>query len=139
MLTPNLLRLEYSESGCFEDRPSQVVLNRGFEEGCRALGKAVRAQTYDPATRTLTVELAPIATKEPLTVTLENAAVFANRQFREDVFDFLMEAQLPVELKTEINGICSSAYSKEDIAQALNNTELTASTRHALYEIVFCR
>ena len=30
VLTPNLLRLEYSESGVFEDRPSQVVLNRSF-------------------------------------------------------------------------------------------------------------
>ena len=30
VLTPNLLRLEYSESGVFEDRPSQVVLNRNF-------------------------------------------------------------------------------------------------------------
>ena len=112
---------------------------RGFEEGCRALGKAVRAQAYDPATRTLMVELTPIATKEPLTVTLENAAVFANRQFREDVFDFLMEAQLPVELKTEINSICTSAYSKEDIAQALNNSELSPSTKDALYEIIFCQ
>ena len=32
VLTPNLLRLEYSESGVFEDRPSQVVLNRNFEK-----------------------------------------------------------------------------------------------------------
>lgn len=31
VLTPNLLRLEYSEKGIFEDRPSQVVLNRRFE------------------------------------------------------------------------------------------------------------
>ena len=32
VLTPNPLRLEYSESGVFEDRPSQVVLNRNFEK-----------------------------------------------------------------------------------------------------------
>ena len=31
VLTPNLLRLEYSETGVFEDRPSQVVLNRQFD------------------------------------------------------------------------------------------------------------
>lgn len=30
VLTPNLLRLEYSESGVFEDRPSQTVLCRAF-------------------------------------------------------------------------------------------------------------
>jgi len=31
VLTSNLLRLEYSEKGIFEDRPSQVVLNRQFD------------------------------------------------------------------------------------------------------------
>lgn len=31
VLTSNLLRLEYSEKGVFEDRPSQVVLNRYFD------------------------------------------------------------------------------------------------------------
>ena len=31
VLTENLMRLEYSEDGVFEDRPSQVVLNRQFE------------------------------------------------------------------------------------------------------------
>ena len=31
VLTDGLLRLEYSESGDFEDRPSQTVLDRSFE------------------------------------------------------------------------------------------------------------
>ena len=30
ILTDSLLRLEYSESGIFEDRPTQTVINRNF-------------------------------------------------------------------------------------------------------------
>ncbi|GLC82164.1 glycoside hydrolase family 31 protein [Lacrimispora brassicae] len=30
MLTEGLVRLEYSEDGCFEDRPTQTVINRNF-------------------------------------------------------------------------------------------------------------
>ena len=30
VLTERLVRLEYSEQGIFEDRPSQLVLNRNF-------------------------------------------------------------------------------------------------------------
>ncbi len=112
---------------------------RGFEDGCVADGKAVQAQTYDPVTHTLTVELAPISPADTLTVTLKNAAVFTNKQFKEDVFDFLMAAQLPVEEKTEINRICQTSVCKEDIAQALNNLTLSDSTRDALYEIIFCQ
>ena len=32
MLTEGLVRLEYSEDGCFEDRPTQMVFNRDFPE-----------------------------------------------------------------------------------------------------------
>jgi alpha-glucosidase (family GH31 glycosyl hydrolase) len=31
ILTPRLVRLEYAEDGVFEDRPTQIVLNRNFE------------------------------------------------------------------------------------------------------------
>ena len=31
ILTPSLVRLEYSESGIFMDEPTQVVLNRSFD------------------------------------------------------------------------------------------------------------
>lgn len=31
LLTPCLIRMEYREDGCFEDRPTQVVWNRQFE------------------------------------------------------------------------------------------------------------
>lgn len=32
LLTPCLVRMEYREDGCFEDRPTQMVWNRQFEE-----------------------------------------------------------------------------------------------------------
>ena len=31
VLTENLVRIEYSEDGCFEDRATQTVINRNFE------------------------------------------------------------------------------------------------------------
>ena len=33
MLTTALVRLEYSESGVFEDRPTQMVIDRNFRTG----------------------------------------------------------------------------------------------------------
>ena len=111
---------------------------RGFEEGCRAVGEAVCAQAYDPATHTLSVTLQALPTANEICVTLENAATYENKYLKEDVFDFLMEAQLPVEEKTEINRVCSTAKSKQDIAVALNNIPMSDSTRDALYEIIFC-
>jgi len=134
--------LQISAKGDFALIPGQrtyTVHFRGFEKGCIAIGDCVQSQVYDSVTHTLTVDLSPVSPEKTLTVTLENAAVFANQQFKSDVFDFLMEAQLPVEEKTEINRICQAASCKEDIAQALNNLTLSDSTRDALYEIVFCR
>lgn len=112
---------------------------RGFEGGCVAHGDAVAAQEYDPETHTLSVRLRAVHPAETVSVTLEHAAPFANRQFRDEVFAFLMAAQLPVEEKTEINRICQTAAGKEDIALALNNLALSDSTRDALYEIIFCQ
>jgi len=121
------------------EKRTYAVHFRGFEEGCVADGDCVLEQNYDPVTHTLTVDLSPTSPAKALTVSLENAAVFANKQFKSDVFDFLMEAQLPVEEKTEINRICQTASCKEDIAQSLNNLSLSSSTRDALYEIIFCQ
>ncbi len=121
------------------DTRTYTVHFRGFEEGCVASGDAVQAQSYDPVTHTLTVELSALRTVDTITVTLERAAVFANKQFQKDVFDFLMAAQLPVEDKTVIHRIFQTASCKEDIAQELNNLRLSDSTRDALYEILFCQ
>ena len=102
-----------------------------------AVGENILSQCYDESNNTLTVKLAPISTKSKLSITLENAAVFTNKDFKNKVFDFLMEAQLPVETKNEIHHIYQLAACKEDIAVALNNLKLSESVRNALYEITF--
>ncbi len=111
---------------------------RGFEEGVAASGETILSQSYDAETHTLNVELAPMQPSDSVTVTLENAKPYSNKNFKKDVFDFLMAAQLPVEDKTEINRICKKSKFKEDISLALNNMPLSASTRDALYELTFC-
>lgn len=110
---------------------------RGFEEGCVASGNAVLSQCYDPETHTLSVELAPVASTETLSVTLENAKVYANKNFKQEVFDFLMAAQLPVDDKNDIYNIYKKTSDKADIALALGNLEIPASVRDVLFELTF--
>lgn len=110
---------------------------RGFADGIKASGDKVISQSYDAATNTLSVVLAPVDTAAGACVTLENVKADENKDFKQDVFDFLMAAQLPVDDKNAINDVYKKADNKEDIALGLNNIKLSASTRDALYELTF--
>ena len=111
---------------------------RGFAKGILAEGDKVLSQTYDEATHTLAVTLAPVSAKEIATVTLKNVKAEENEDFWKDVFDFLMAAQLPVDDKNAINDVYKKfGDSKADIALGLNNIKMSDSTRDALYELTF--
>ena len=111
---------------------------RGFAKGISAEGDKVLSQSYDEATHTLSVVLAPVSAVEKATVTLKNAKAEENEDFKKDVFDFLMAAQLPVDDKNAINDVYKKFRdSKADIALGLNNIKLSDSTRDALYELTF--
>ena len=96
------------------------------------------SQSYDAATNTLSVTLAPVDTVAGACVTVENVKADENKDFQQDVFEFLMAAQLPVDDKNAINNVYKKfCDSKADIALGLNNIEMSASTRDALYELTF--
>ena len=120
---------------------SGVILSvffRGFAKGISAEGDKVLSQSYDEATHTLSVVLAPVSAEEKATVTLKNAKAEENEDFKKDVFDFLMAAQLPVDDKNAINDVYKKFRdSKADIALGLNNIKMSESTRDALYELTF--
>lgn len=118
---------------------SYVLHFRGFEEGILATGSGVISQSYDATTHTLSVGLSPAEAGQRVVVALENVQTFANKDFKKDVFDFLMAAQLPVDDKNAIYDIYKKTSCKEDIALALNNLKLSDSTRDVLYELTFCR
>ncbi len=109
---------------------------RGFEEGAVARGDAILSQHYDEKTRTLYVELKPQSSEGELTVTIENAAVRGNDDYKEQVFDFLMQAQMSVDGKNAVYDLYKK-YSKEDIALALSQLEIPKSVADALYELTF--
>ena len=110
---------------------------RGFAEGIKASGDKVISQSYDAETNTLSVVLAPVDAVEGACVTLENVKADENKAFKQDVFDFLMAAQLPVDDKNAINDVYKKFDHKEDIALGLNNIKLSDSTRDVLYELTF--
>ncbi len=111
---------------------------RGFEEGMVAKGACVISQTYDAATHTLSVELSPVSPGEEISVSLENVHILVNKNFKKDVFDFLMAAQMAVDDKNAVYDIYKKTSCKEDIALGLNNLELSDSVRDVLYELTFC-
>ena len=66
VLTENLIRLEYSKEGVFEDRPSQVVLNRRF-----AVPEFSVRESEDKLENQLLLVLAILSGIEPLSMGLE--------------------------------------------------------------------
>ena len=110
---------------------------RGVEPCCKAKGNGILEQSYDADTCTLSVSLAPVKAGACVTVSLENAQLFQNRDYRERVFRFLMTAQLPVVQKTKINSVYKHAQNKSDIALALKEMTISKSLLDALYEITF--
>ncbi|MBE6628792.1 MAG: DUF5110 domain-containing protein [Ruminococcaceae bacterium] len=111
---------------------------RGFAEGIKASGDKVISQSYDASTNTLSVTLAPVDTVAGACVTVENVKADENKAFKQDVFEFLMAAQLPVDDKNAIYDVYKKAPCKEEIALGLNNLKLSDSIRDALYELTFC-
>ena len=126
------------ELSLLPEKRTYVLYFRGFEEGITAKGENVISQSYDAETHTLCVKLTPVGAGESVAVSLENVQRFANKNFKNDVFDFLMAAQLPVDDKNAIYDVYKKAPCKEEIALGLNNLKLSDSTRDALYELTFC-
>lgn len=122
----------------FIPKRSFTVHFRGFAEGVEATGDKVLSQSYDKATNTLSVELAEIDAADSIELSLAGAKVYANDRFKEDAFEFLMAAQMPVLEKTAVFNVYKKASAKEDIAVGLNSLGLSDSIRDALYEITFC-
>ena len=116
---------------------SYILHFRGFAEGIVARGDKVLSQSYDNATNTLSVVLDQVDTGAGACVTIENVKADENKAFKQDVFDFLMAAQLPVDDKNDIYNVYKKADNKEDISIGLNNLKLSDSTRDALYELTF--
>ena len=116
---------------------SYILHFRGFAEGIVARGDKVLSQSYDNATNTLSVVLDQVDTGAGACVTIENVKADENKAFKQDVFDFLMAAQLPVDDKNAIYNVYKKADNKEDISIGLNNLKLSDSTRDALYELTF--
>lgn len=75
VLTPSLIRAEYSEDGCFEDRATQVVVNRGFPVPdflVERMGNTLQIRT---AVMELCYEGGPFSA---------NSVMIRNKTFRQD-------------------------------------------------------
>lgn len=110
---------------------------RGFRSGIRAIGDGIASQCYREDDRTLSVELLPVRRGETVRVELENSLPDDNSGYQKRVFDFLMQAQLPVELKTKIYKLYKKPLDRLEIALGLHALRLPASISDVLYELTF--
>lgn len=108
---------------------------RGFAEGIRARNAPL--QIYDPDTGTLTVETGPICRGDDLTLLIDGCCPNDQPDRKRIVFEFLMRAQLPVDMKTDIYGICKRKKEPAEIALALQVLHLPDAVADVLYELLF--
>ena len=109
---------------------------RGVRNG-KAVGEHILSQQYDAETLTLYVQLAPMALEQQLQVRFEGVQVADGEDYGQRVFDFLMGATLPTQMKRDIHKVYKEALRKEDIALMLRTLELPEAVLNVLYELTF--
>ncbi len=108
---------------------------RGFHP-FSAEGDNVESVSYDKATRSVSIRLAPISPEEEITLYLPEAKREDGKGFAEKTRDFLMLCRLSTKKKTEAQKIIESGMERAYILDELRNLELGDDIYGVLSEII---
>ncbi len=117
------------EKRCF------TVTFRGFDP-FEVKGEGVESVSYDKATRSVSVRLAPRSPKEGITLTLSGAKRDSGEDFAERTREFLMLCRLSTKKKTAAQNLISSDLDRIYILDELRSMELGDDIYGVLSEII---
>lgn len=108
----------HGDAACVPQERKYRITFRGFASFIPT-GDAVTGVSYDPATRSVTAELAPMVPGQEVKLCLSGARMAGNEDVTEKVFEFLTFARVSILLKQNIHNMMKKGHTPRRILEEL--------------------